>query len=186
LRKRAANAKHHDTYYTATLKQLEAHMPARQDAITQLMLDNNAIGLTTALPIPGYQAVMRHCEKPITDAQPIRRSDCRALATLMEQSNTLISVHIGLALKERVANSAAKLAGVKEQRDALRAYVQDLAAHGEMGLIRRAAQAKGLTTGQLAQQYRARQKTHLINSTMDSIHALSQAFLAEKAHEYCA
>jgi len=92
-----------DQYFFAVPALVIEHMPTDEAAMPAVLtLAANATGIAAAWSMPGYQTLLEQC-KPSTLRDANRRQTCGAVADLLvERSDTLLDLGIGVALGKRL------------------------------------------------------------------------------------
>jgi len=171
----ASRAQASDSHWStlAGLLDTNAYQAAPQDVQDAAVV--TALGVVTAFSIPQYQAIVKFCSiDGVQDAN--RHQLCDALASVMtEHADTLISVHLGTHIGERLGWSAQRLQSLGDAKDAMfqlgrersgggsddcqalpkfRAWTIALLRYGEIGAFQRTLALTRQTEAQLAQRYR--------------------------------
>jgi hypothetical protein len=176
---RASQARSSDSHWSAPSGLVQSPAWKAQPLEMQVALDTAVLGMIEAVSVPPYQTASKYCSlDAIKD--PNRHQICTDLVTMLtERSDTLLSLALGTKMAERLDWPPDRLEALRYRKDAafeiarrrgvpdledcesmrrILPWVEDMFHYGELGTMRRAIAASGLSESQLAQALRAEQR----------------------------
>ncbi len=176
---RAAKAGKVDAYDFSLYAYAEPEMPDDMTPLERAYLATGVIGIEAATASMQYGPATKYCAAlPVNDGG-IRQQQCDALAELLVGKGTnLVDLGIGRVIGTHTGWSAKRIAGLKEEFDALmqassqatgeredgrwscprvrrfNAFMSRLEQQGEVGAAREALESSGLTVAELARMQR--------------------------------
>ena len=177
---RASKARYSDPHWDQISKLFASDALAAQPPAIQVGLAIRLLGIQAALPIPDPHGLMQYCGTAVQADQDRVRTCGDLAATLIEHSRTAVEVSIGARVAERVGWADPRLAGLRDEADAmrwqmarmwqksgqedllncdslarLRSHMAARAQVGERGWLHQELAASGVTTEQAAERWRA-------------------------------
>jgi len=120
-----------DQYFFAVPGLVIEHLPTDEAAMPAVLtLAANAIGIAAAWSMPGYQTLLEQC-KPSALRDANRRQTCGAAAELLvERSDTLLDLGIGVALGKRLGWPEDRIDRLRGEQSA---YLESLGTSSALG-----------------------------------------------------
>ncbi len=118
---RATGARRDHMGYDATIRHLQAHMPAELSTLERGLVQMVQLSTLWSLSIEGYQQLISACATSAGNAAPLLPgSACeRAADTLVKNSDHLLGLHLGANLFRKLSSTTLAAQAAYEQSDAL-------------------------------------------------------------------